>query len=264
MFSGMCGKNTLSFIAVVEIVLSVCLFVECGRVKRVVGGRGVDCGTQPRVASLRNSTNLHHLCGATLISAQFAVTAAHCVLKDRSQYILLLNNYCGQGDEPTPRAEVVEIIRHPSYDPITRAHDVALLRIALHLGDVTWLNHSILPTSSFGLSGECVIYGYGYKDVDTMETSEWLSEGTLRIVSMDECLEALGPHRAPRPDSGVICAVGDGVDACQGDSGSPLICSGVIQGVSSFGTSCAVPGLPGVYASIGAHLAWIKQTIREK
>ncbi|XP_047030433.1 trypsin II-P29-like isoform X2 [Helicoverpa zea] len=210
------NMKTIVFITIVTIVLNLCSLTRSGRVKRVVGAMDVDCGTQPRVASLRSLKSLRHSCGATLLTAHFAITAAHCVEKDKDQY-LELNNYCVQDNEGPPKAEVLEVITNPLYDPITRAHDVALLRIALHLSDVTWLNSSLLPTSSFGISGECTIYGYGFQDVDT-----------------------------------------------QGDSGSPLICSGVIEGISSYGMSCAVPGLPGVYTSIGPHLPWIRQVIQDQ
>nr|XP_021189843.2 trypsin II-P29 [Helicoverpa armigera] len=257
------NMKTIVFITIVTIVLNLCSLTRCGRVKRVVGAMDVDCGTQPRVASLRSLKSLRHSCGATLLTAHFAITAAHCVEKDKEQY-LELNNYCVEDNEIPPKAEVLEVITNPLYDPITRAHDVALLRIALHLCDVTWLNSSLLPTSSFGISGECTIYGYGFQDVDTQVSSERLLAGSLRIVSLDRCAAALGPRVAPRHDGGMLCALGDRVDACQGDSGSPLICSGVIEGISSYGMSCAVPGLPGVYTSIGPHLPWIRQVIQDQ
>ncbi|CAH1638212.1 unnamed protein product [Spodoptera littoralis] len=257
-----CNKNTIVFMIVLKVVLNLILLAQCGRVKRVIGAVDVDCGLQPHVASLKNSSSLGHLCGATILSPTSALTAAHCVTRDADQYLLQLNNYCSHGDVP-PKADVLQIIKHPLYNPITRAHDVAVLRIALNLSDVTWLSRSLLPTYTFGLSGECTIYGYGYKEVDSGATSEQLSAGTLRIVSLDECTATLGPYAAPRYDSGMMCAVGEGVDACQGDSGGPLFCSGSIQAVSSHGISCAVPGLPAVYTSVGPHLQWIRDLIQD-
>lgn len=146
----------------------------------------------------------------------------------------------------------------------SKAHDIALLRITLDLNDANseWLNESVLPSSSFGVSGECTIYGYGYKDVNTMKTSDVLSSGEVIIISLDECTQKLGPFVAPQPDSGMMCAIGYGVDACQGDSGSPLICEGLIQGISSYGMSCGVSNLPGIYTSIGAHLDFIQNAIQ--
>lgn len=39
----------------------------------------------------------------------------------------------------------------------TGAHDLSILEITLELDDVTWLNDSVLPTSSFGLSSKCLL-----------------------------------------------------------------------------------------------------------
>lgn len=38
----------------------------------------------------------------------------------------------------------------------SRAHDIALLRVKLDLPNPDWLNNSVLPDSSFGISGNKV------------------------------------------------------------------------------------------------------------
>lgn len=75
----------------------------------------VIAGTQPRVASLRNATTDLHLCGATLLSSEYALTAAHCVAHSADQYMLYLNNYCIEHEE-VPRIKVSEVIVNELYD----------------------------------------------------------------------------------------------------------------------------------------------------
>ncbi|XP_063825567.1 serine protease 42-like [Ostrinia nubilalis] len=254
-------------------LLKVLIFFLClrishsGRIRRIVNGMPVLCGEQPRVASIRNSTTGQHLCGTTLVSPEFAITAAHCVLQPVDQYVLRLNNYCVGENETYPEADVVDIIIYDQYDRYSSTHDIAILQIRLELNNVTWLNESVLPASSFGLSSDdCSIYGYGYTNPLTTEVSERLLEGRVETMSLDECIERLGPYVAPAYDSGMMCAVGEsGADACQGDSGGPLFCgnSTILQGVSSYGMSCGVSGLPGVYTSIGAHLNWIRTVLNK-
>ncbi|XP_073955921.1 trypsin alpha-like isoform X2 [Choristoneura fumiferana] len=194
-------------ITFIVVVISYCLEVECGRVKRVVGGAAVECGAQPRVASLRNASTSQHLCGATVLTAEFASTAAHCVRAD-TQYLLQLDNWCG---EP-PKTRVLEVITHELYDKYSRTHDIALLRTE----PVDWpgINENVLPEHYFGATGECTVYGYGVKNVTTNELSETLMAANVRIISLDECVEALGQYVAPAYDSGMTCAVGNGVDTC--------------------------------------------------
>lgn len=43
----------------------------------------------------------------------------------------------------------------------------------------------------------------------------------------------------------------------QGDSGGPMVCDGVVQGIVSFGNSFP----PGVYTRIAKYLQWIKKTM---
>ncbi|CAG4956588.1 unnamed protein product [Colias eurytheme] len=238
-----------------------CLFItECRRIKRVIGGEEVACGTQVRVASLRNSSNSHHLCVATVITPHHAVTAAHCVEETPQSYMLQLNNHCIESQD-VPKAQVLEIIKHDLYNPFSYEHDIAVLRVKLNFTDMTSLNGTILPDSSFGISGNCGIYGYGYRDMSVQETSETLQSADVQLVSLDECTMSLGPGLAPNPLGGMLCAMGDGVDACQGDSGGPLICADKVEGLASYGLSCNVPGMPGVYVSIGAHLKWLRSII---
>lgn len=63
----------------------------------------------------------------------------------------------------------------------------------------------------------------------------------------------------------MFCAGGEGgKDSCQGDSGGPIFKDGLQHGVVSWGSGCARPGLPGVYATVAAEIEWIKNKVCKK
>ncbi len=47
----------------------------------------------------------------------------------------------------------------------------------------------------------------------------------------------------------------------QGDSGGPVVCSGKLKGVVSFGKGCAKPDFPGVYVEVCRYTSWINSII---
>ena len=44
----------------------------------------------------------------------------------------------------------------------------------------------------------------------------------------------------------------------QGDSGGPLVCNGYLEGIVSWGISCANPYFPGVYTKVLNYGSWIE------
>ncbi|XP_017177490.1 kallikrein 1-related peptidase b21 isoform X2 [Mus musculus] len=62
----------------------------------------------------------------------------------------------------------------------------------------------------------------------------------------------------------MLCAgeMGGGKDTCAGDSGGPLICDGVLQGITSWGSiPCAKPNAPAIYTKLIKFTSWIKDTM---
>lgn len=66
---------------------------------------------------------------------------------------------------------------------------------------------------------------------------------------------------------GQICAGGQfALDACDGDSGGPLMqligTSWTSIGVVSFGRGCGVEGWPGVYTRVAEYVDWIEDSLK--
>lgn len=60
-----------------------------------------------------------------------------------------------------------------------------------------------------------------------------------------------------------MCGVeGEGKDACEGDSGSPLMdANGLQVGIVSWGGGCGVAALPGVYTRVSNYISWIESIL---
>lgn len=48
-----------------------------------------------------------------------------------------------------------------------------------------------------------------------------------------------------------------GVDSCSADSGGPAICDNLLTGLVSFGESCGLQKLPGIYTDVVYQIDWI-------
>jgi trypsin len=79
------------------------------------------------------------------------------------------------------------------------------------------------------------------------------------IVSREECDRAYAAYGGITEN--MICAgvPKGGRDACQGDSGSPLVVGGRLVGIVSWGLSCALADYPGVYSNVATLRGFITQ-----
>lgn len=85
------------------------------------------------------------------------------------------------------------------------------------------------------------------------------------MVSNEDCTVAYVEYGGVTDNQ--MCAEREGKDACQDDSGGPLIVKGenassdVLVGIVSSGVGCATEGYPGVYARISSQISWILNEI---
>ena len=161
----------------------------------VVGGEPANIEDWPGMASLQlahSSGNDYHLCGATMISETWVLTAAHCVehakietgeggARQVIQYepqadspngmrkLGPLTIVAGLGDlseDPTEATFAVTGVEiHPSYTigAVHRGHDLALLRIAgSWTGQTAELDGFAAPQQRIRSGTDLEVAGYGY------------------------------------------------------------------------------------------------------
>jgi len=255
---------------------------------RITLGEDAVAGQFPWLGSLiyRDSRgNAVPLCGASLISSQHLLTAAHC---DASQQGFRLSSVrLGQVDLSAPvslpglELNVVDIVSHPSYTnrPVA-IFDIALVKMERPVS----FTDMIRPICVFQEEDEeveeemreLVVAGWGR--TERSRSSSVLQFTHLTEVEREECedeyRQAAGVGRLGPLTSGLsilpsqICARGEaGTDSCSGDSGGPLMALDSkarwhLTGVVSFGTNECDSSLPGVYTKISFFYEWILQTLR--
>uniref|UniRef100_A0A3P9PTV5 ST14 transmembrane serine protease matriptase a n=1 Tax=Poecilia reticulata TaxID=8081 RepID=A0A3P9PTV5_POERE len=244
----------------------------CGRKKlrsstRIVGGEDAAQGEFPWQVSLHFQT-YGHVCGASIISENWLVTAAHCVqIDDIFGEPAKWEVYLGLHDQRKIESFVVkrklkQIISNPNYNPNTFNNDIALMELDSPIKFSDYIQPICLPNNDYKVPvGETVfITGFGATR-EGGTAAKVLQKAEVRIINYSECNKLM----SYRLTSKMFCAgvLTGGVDACQGDSGGPLnILEGdymLLAGVVSWGDGCARRNKPGIYTTVSEFRGWIKE-----
>ncbi|XP_030076163.1 transmembrane protease serine 9 isoform X2 [Microcaecilia unicolor] len=234
---------------------------------RIVGGSDASRGEFPWQVSLRE--NDEHFCGAAILNERWLVSAAHCFndFLDPAIWVAYLGTTALSGtDSSTVRANIKEIIKHPSYNVDTADYDVAVLQLENPLTFNKYLRPICLPsaTHTFHVGKKCIISGWGYLREDNLVKPEVLQKATVALLDQTLCRGLYSNAVTER----MVCAgyLEGKIDSCQGDSGGPLVCeepSGkfFLTGIVSWGIGCAEARRPGVYVRVTKVRNWILDAI---
>ncbi|GFY45333.1 serine protease filzig [Trichonephila inaurata madagascariensis] len=251
----------------------------CGRPRttataRIVGGRKSRYLRWPWMISLRRlEGNIYkHKCGATLLNQYWAVTAAHCVDgKQPTDVVLRLGEHnFRRADEMHPHVErrIYVMVIHPEFDQITYENDLALLRFQEPVQLQANIVPVCLPHDVDDITGRiAVVTGWGRLSEGDLPSS--LHEVLLPILSNEECEQMYYEAGFKENIRDVFVCAGisnGGLDACEGDSGGPMVIRGkqgewVLVGLISWGMGCAAPKQPGVYTRMSQFTDWVENII---
>ncbi|XP_006913684.1 cathepsin G-like, partial [Pteropus alecto] len=155
------------------------------------------------------------------------------------------------------RLSVLRAIHHPQYDPQNNLNDIMLLQLENNARQNRFVRPVALPQTRVRLNpgASCTVAGWGL--VSLNRRTHRLQEVRLRVQSDEECMEHFGVYNGQRQ----IC-VGDQRErkiTFLGDTGGPLVCNNVAQGVVSYGRSSGTP--PAVFTRVARFLPWINNTM---
>ncbi|KAL7738142.1 hypothetical protein ACLKA6_006485 [Drosophila palustris] len=244
---------------------------DCGWSQPTRISNGVEAAKHefPSMVGLREvNSNLPILCGGSIISDRFIVTAAHCTDRQpiASRWLALLGVHDLRFDRESMFASqyaIQRIFLHPDYNSMRVTNDIALLQT---VRPIVW-SRGVAPIclpfgqSQLGETYEVVdIAGWGTLSFGSAKSNTLQKAKVMTLVNSD-CSARYNTSIAPNQ----MCTydhTGLGQDSCQYDSGGPVILRQrsrmFLLGVISYGHYCGQSYGIGVNTRVSAHLNWIR------
>lgn len=178
----------------------------------------------------------------------------------------------GWKKDPIMQVLADTVIVHPDYDSKTLENDIALIKLKKPVPFRHDIQPICLPAYNEDFTGlDGYATGWGLTDFDKRQLPDTLQIVRLPIISNKRCQAMYKKASHDKAITGMDLCAGyakGGMDACEGDSGGPLIVRRpndhrwTLAGIVSNGVKCGEPLLPGVYARVSMFVPWIMEQMR--
>uniref|UniRef100_A0A671RPU6 Prothrombin n=1 Tax=Sinocyclocheilus anshuiensis TaxID=1608454 RepID=A0A671RPU6_9TELE len=254
---------------------------------RIVGGEEAEVASAPWQVMLYKRSPQELLCGASLISDEWILTAAHCILYPPWNKNFTINDIIVRlGKHSRTKYErgtekivaIDEIIVHPKYNWKENLNrDIALLHMKKPVTFTTEIHPVCLPTKN--IAKNLMFAGYKGRVTGWGNLREsWTSNPTNLPSVLQQIHLPIVDQSMCRNSTSVI--ITDNMfcagyqpddtkrgDACEGDSGGPFVMKSPTDkrwyqtGIVSWGEGCDRDGKYGFYTHLFRMRRWMKKVI---
>ncbi|KAF5288286.1 hypothetical protein FQA39_LY04054 [Lamprigera yunnana] len=241
--------------------LSVDPFLRCGSFQianldgKIVGGHDVEIEDYPYQISMQYYS-MGHICGGSVIRPDVILTAAHCIIKAFVEYLSILHSTNDIINKDGVSISVSALKVHDQYSHGLYDNDVAVMYL---LSPIEFNSNKVgiiqlTEVAGGNIMRTATLSGWGATEFGESQ-SDVLQAITVNEVPFDDCNAS---HDNRLTDS-MMCFTAIGKDACQLDSGGPLVDLETQQqiGIFSWGRDCTHPLYPGVYTDVYKAREWI-------
>ncbi|XP_068118247.1 granzyme A-like [Hyperolius riggenbachi] len=163
----------------------------------------------------------------------------------------------------TQTIQVIKMIMHEKFSRKTYQNDIQLLKLSRPADLGLHVNFTLLPKTFEDVEDGTVCETAGWGRTENNKPAGVLMETNITILDRQKCRKKW-KRKYDITDEMLCTIVGsDKSDVCKGDAGGPLICNGVLRGITSFGVfPCGLRGDASVFSRLTEkYLCWIYKVI---
>uniref|UniRef100_A0A336M1Z0 CSON010664 protein n=1 Tax=Culicoides sonorensis TaxID=179676 RepID=A0A336M1Z0_CULSO len=239
--------------------------------EKVVTRKQTESKEFPHMVLIGSDSNkeVRYFCAGALISEQYVLTSAHCILNTGAKYVKVTGTSKGE------YFTIIHTIPHPQYTNQSFYHDIGLVKLNRPVTLTPYTRPACLPytTNKVNISEPLSNFIYSTWEIGS-DTNIKFIKVNLSKMEKKECDTYYNDIQ--QLSNGIdavtqICTINrsdSNVTECQVNLGGPIkiyhpknYCSYLVLGISSFSKSCGFAESPLVFTDVRSYITWIEQTV---
>ncbi|KAF7254196.1 Vitamin K-dependent protein C [Varanus komodoensis] len=205
-------------------------------------------------------------------SGLFNAKTDHKLKKIHESRMMAWRKYYRRLEKDVQEIVADTLLPHENYSAITSDNDIALLHLAHPVSIDRFKLPICLPSKNLATQElmkegtKTVVTGWGKRSEEKYNFSSVLQYIEIPLVPRNDCINAMWNAISDN----MLCAgiQGDSRDACDGDSGGPMVTkfksTWFLIGLVSWGEGCGKLDNYGIYTKVSSYLDWIEEKMKQE